>query len=61
MRNKLEKEQPHYIEQIDSGYLSNFPGISVTNALVRTNNHRKIPIVVINIKKIKPLDFVEDV
>lgn len=43
----MEKEQRYYTEQIDSGYLSKFQAISVMNALIRTNTHRKISIVVI--------------
>lgn len=44
IRNKLTKGQLHYIEQIDLGYLNNFPCISVTNALVKTIKYRRIPI-----------------
>lgn len=40
IRNKLEKEQSHYMDRIYSEYLSNFPGISVTTALVRINNYK---------------------
>ena len=41
VRNKFDKEKAHYIEQIDSGYQSNFPVMSLTNALGNMNYHRK--------------------
>lgn len=34
IRNKLEKVKPHYVKQIESRYISNFPDISVTNGLL---------------------------
>lgn len=48
IRNTIKKELLHYINQIYSGYLSNFSLIPVTNELVMSNSHRKLSIVVIN-------------
>ena len=48
IKNKMNKNKAYVIEHQNSEFLRNFPGVSVTSAVISSDNHRKIPIVLTN-------------
>ena len=48
IKNKMKKGKAYVIEHQNSEFLRNFPGVSVTSAVISSDDHRKIPIVITN-------------